>query len=127
MKSVYQQVTSELEIDVNAAHFQELTCDLFEAMGHKTIRQDPTAESGYVHSVGHGLGLHIHEKPWFSQKDDPTNILAPGSVFTIEPGLYYPEKGLGVRLEDSYYVTSAGTFEKFIDYPMELCLPMKRK
>ena len=127
VKSVYRQVTSELRTDVNAAHFQELTCDLFEAMGHKTIRQDPTAESGYVHSVGHGLGLHIHEKPWFSQKDDPTNILAPGSVFTIEPGLYYPEKGLGVRLEDSYYVTSAGTFEKFIDYPMELCLPMKRK
>ena len=127
VKSVYQQVTSELKTDVNAAHFQERTCDLFEAMGHKTIRQDPAAESGYVHSVGHGLGLHIHEKPWFSQKDDPSNILAPGSVFTIEPGLYYPEKGLGVRLEDSYYVTSAGKFEKFIDYPMELCLPMKRK
>ncbi len=127
VKSVYQQVTSELKTDVNAAHFQERTCDLFEAMGHKTIRQDPAAESGYVHSVGHGLGLHIHEKPWFSQKDDPSNILAPGSVFTIEPGLYYPEKGLGVRLEDSYYVTSAGKFEKFVDYPMELCLPMKRK
>ncbi len=127
VKSVYDQVTSELKTDVNAAHYQDRACDLFEAMGHSTIRQDPTIESGYVHSLGHGLGLHIHEKPWFSQKNDPTNILAPGSVFTIEPGLYYPEKGLGVRLEDSYYVTPSGKFEKFIDYPMELCLSMGKK
>jgi Xaa-Pro aminopeptidase len=126
VKSVYHQVVSELKTDVNAAHFQDRTCDLFEALGHKTIRQDPAIESGYVHTVGHGIGLHVHEKPWFSQKNDPTNILTPGSVFTIEPGLYYPEKGLGVRLEDTYYVTASGEFEKFIDFPMELTLPMNK-
>jgi Xaa-Pro aminopeptidase len=127
VKSVYQQVVSELQTGLNAHHFQERTCELFEAMGHPTIRQDPATESGYVHSLGHGLGLHVHEKPWFSQKEDPSNTLVPGSVFTVEPGLYYPEKGLGVRLEDTYYVTPTGQFEKFIDYPMDLCLPMARK
>ena len=127
VKSVYKQVVSELQTGLNAAYFQNRTCELFETMGHATVRQDPAIESGYVHSLGHGLGLNIHEKPWFSQKDDPTNTLIPGSVFTIEPGLYYPEKGMGVRLEDSYYVTPAGTFEKFVDYPMELCLPMHGK
>lgn len=125
VKSVYQQLVSELETKRNAAHFQERTCELFEAFDHKTIRQDPAIESGYVHSLGHGVGLNIHEKPWFSRKDDPTNILAPGSVFTIEPGLYYPDKGMGVRLEDTYYVTQDGKFEKFVDYPMDLVLHMK--
>ena len=125
VKSVYQQVVSELTTGVNAAHFQGRTCDLFEEMGHKTTRQDPTIESGYVHSLGHGLGLNIHEKPWFSRKDDPTNSLVPGSVFTIEPGLYYPDKGMGIRLEDTYYVTEDGTFNKFVEYPMNLVLEMK--
>jgi Xaa-Pro aminopeptidase len=112
---------------VNAAEFQERTCELFEAQGHVTIRQDSTVESGYVHSLGHGVGLNIHEKPWFGNKSDPTNALVPGSVFTIEPGLYYPDKGMGVRLEDTYYVSEDGAFEKFVDYPMELVLPMKAK
>ena len=127
VKSVYHQVVSELKTGLNAAHFQDRTCDLFETLGHATIRQDPSTESGYVHSLGHGLGLNVHEKPWFSQKNDASNTLVPGSVFTIEPGLYYPDKGLGVRLEDSYTVSPDGTFEKFVDYPMELCLPMNRK
>ncbi len=125
VKTVYDKVVSELETGLNAAHFQDRTCDLFEAMGHKTTRQDPSIESGYVHSLGHGLGLNVHEKPWFSRKDDPSNTLVPGSVFTIEPGLYYPEKGMGIRLEDTYYVTQDGSFEKFVDYPMELVLEMK--
>jgi Xaa-Pro aminopeptidase len=127
VKSVYNQVVSELKAGVNAFEFQERTCELFEALGHTTIRQDSTLESGYVHSLGHGVGLNIHEKPWFGNKSDPTNALVPGSVFTIEPGLYYPDKGMGIRLEDTYYVTEDGTFKKFVDYPMELVLPMKAK
>jgi Xaa-Pro aminopeptidase len=127
VKSVYHQVVSELETGKNAAIFQERTCELFESMGHATIRQDPSTESGYVHSLGHGVGLNIHEKPWFSRRDDPSNALVPGTVFTIEPGLYYPDQGMGVRLEDTYYVTPDGEFEKFVDYPMELVLPMKGK
>jgi Xaa-Pro aminopeptidase len=126
VKSVYHQVVSELKTGLNAAHYQDRTCELFEAQGHPTIRQDPATESGYVHSLGHGVGLNIHEKPWFSRKDDPTNSFTPGSVFTIEPGLYYPEDGLGVRLEDTYYVTHDGNFEKFVDYPQELVLPMNQ-
>ena len=125
VKNVYQQVVSELELGQNAAIYQTRTCELFEKCGHATIRQEPTTESGYVHSLGHGVGLNIHEKPWFSRADDPGNNLVPGSVFTIEPGLYYPDRGMGVRLEDTYYVTSDGHFKRFVDYPMNLILPMK--
>ncbi len=125
VKSTYHHIVSQLQTGINAAEFQDRTCEYFESLGHKTIRQDPAVESGYVHTLGHGVGLHIHEKPWFGRKDDPSNILEPGSVFTIEPGLYYPDQGMGVRLEDSYFVTDEGMFEKFVDYPMDLVLKMK--
>jgi Xaa-Pro aminopeptidase len=69
--------------------------------------------------------LDVHEKPWFSYPDDPSNNLQAGSVFTIEPGLYYPEKGFGIRLEDTWYCDANGAFHKFADYPMDLVVPMK--
>lgn len=127
VRSVYQTIVSELEAGINASHFQQRTCDLFEALGHPTVRSDPATETGYVHSLGHGLGLHVHEKPSFTRPDDPSNELVPGLVFTIEPGLYYPDQGMGVRLEDTYYVTSEGTFEKMVDYPFQLVLPMQNR
>ena len=127
VKAVYDQVVSELKAGMNAAHFQNRTCDLFEAQGYPTIRQNPATECGYVHSLGHGVGLNIHEKPWFSRPDDLTNALVPGSVFTVEPGLYYPEKGMGIRLEDTYYVTPDGGFECFMEYPKQLVLPMAER
>jgi len=122
---VYDTVVSELELGVNAAKYQARTCELYEAMGHETIRQNPRLEQGYIHSLGHGLGLNVHEKPWFGRKEDPTNVLQVGSVFTIEPGLYYPEKGFGIRIEDTWYVKEDGSFEKFVEYPRDLVLPMK--
>lgn len=125
VKQVYDQVVSELELGVLTYNYQDRTCELFEQMGHQTIRQNPALEEGYIHSLAHGLGLDVHEKPWFGRKDDPSNILQIGSVFTIEPGLYYPSKGFGVRLEDSWYATQDGHFEKVLDYPMDLVIPMK--
>ena len=43
-------------------HYQERTCQLFEAQGHPTILSNPQTQDGYVHSLGHGLGLHVHER-----------------------------------------------------------------
>ena len=95
-------------------------------MGHPTVRTNRTTEVGYVHSLGHGIGLRVHEKPWSTDiNPSPTDILAPGSAFTLEPGLYYPDRGLGVRIEDSLWVTPEGKFEIFVDYPKDLVLPMK--
>ena len=54
------------------------------------------------------------------------NKLEPGSVFTIEPGLYYPDRGMGVRLEDTYRVTPNGEIEILADYPLDLVLPVKK-
>lgn len=125
VKQVYLGVAAELELGAQGSKYQDLTCELFEKMGHETIRQNQTVEEGYIHSVGHGLGLNVHEKPWLGRQTDPANILRIGSVFTLEPGLYYPSKGYGIRIEDTWFVTEDGRFEKFVEYPMELVVPMK--
>jgi len=122
---VYRQVTRELEVNAPYADYQKRTCDIYESQGHPTIQSAPDTESGYVHSLGHGVGVRIHEKPWSGSTASATDILAPGSVFTIEPGLYYPERGMGVRLEDTWYVRPDGHIEVLAPYPMDLVLPVK--
>jgi Xaa-Pro aminopeptidase len=127
VKQVYDQIVSELEVNKPFKHYQRRTCELFEEMGHPTILSNPGTLEGYVHSLGHGLGLHVHEMPFSGLTADEGETLAKGSVFTIEPGLYYPERNMGVRLEDTYYVSESGTIEKVVDFPMDLVIPIKTK
>jgi Xaa-Pro aminopeptidase len=63
----------------------------------------------FGHGTGHGLGLDVHEEPRVGKPrtDMPSVILAPGMVFTIEPGAYLPGFG-GVRIEDDVLVTATG-------------------
>jgi len=126
VKQVYDTLYDELKVNAPFYKYQERTCELFEAMGHPTVKTNQITEVGYVHSIGHGIGLRVHEKPWSSTVNpSPSDILAPGSVFTLEPGLYYPERGMGVRIEDSLYATPDGKFEILADFPKDLVLPMK--
>jgi Xaa-Pro aminopeptidase len=127
VRSVYQTIMQELQVGVEFNHYQTRTCDLFEAQGHTTIQSDPATQSGYVHSLGHGLGLHVHELPRSGMAATEKDKLIPGVVMTIEPGLYYPDKGMGVRLEDSVHVRSDGQFEVLAPYPLDLILPVKAK
>jgi len=59
----------------------------------------------FTHSTGHGVGLEIHESPRVA--DGQPEILQPGMVITIEPGVYFPGKW-GVRIEDMVAVTASG-------------------
>jgi Xaa-Pro aminopeptidase len=72
----------------------------------------------FGHSAGHGLGLEVHELPGINRRDE--TILRPGMVFTIEPGVYLPER-YGVRLEDVVVVTDSG-FELLSSLPLEMSL-----
>ena len=60
---------------------------------------------GFVHSIGHGVGLEIHESPHFGRKSE--DVLMEGDVITVEPGLYYKSLG-GIRIEDMVLVTADG-------------------
>ncbi|MBI9048567.1 MAG: aminopeptidase P family protein [Anaerolineaceae bacterium] len=126
VRKVYDTIVNELELNKPFKQYQARTCELFRELGHATVEENPKTEEGYVHSLGHGVGLHVHEMPFAGAYATPSEILAAGSVFTIEPGLYYPEKGLGVRLEDTYYAEADGSFHCFVPYPFDLVLPMKQ-
>ncbi|MHA0855577.1 M24 family metallopeptidase [Paenibacillus sp. CMAA1364] len=59
----------------------------------------------FGHSTGHGLGMEVHESPRLSKLSD--DILQPGMVVTVEPGIYLPGIG-GVRIEDDILITENG-------------------
>ncbi len=107
--------------------YQRLTCDLLEARGHPTIRSNPKTTNGYVHGLGHGVGLRIHESPGSYDYEGNKERLDPGVVITIEPGVYYPEKGYGARVEDTLWLNPATMkFETLARYPYALVLKVKK-
>jgi Xaa-Pro aminopeptidase len=71
---------------------------------------------GFMHGLGHGVGLEVHEQPWMGRRSD---ALVEGDVVAVEPGLYFPGIG-GVRLEDTVRVTASGPEHFDEPYPYDL-------
>ena len=127
VQEVYDKVIENLDLNASFVDYQRMTCEFFESKGHRTPLSMPSTLDGYVHSLGHGVGLNIHERPASSLNyADQDNILKPGVVITIEPGLYYPEKGMGFRIEDTYWVRPDGKIELLAEFPYDFVLPMKK-
>jgi Xaa-Pro aminopeptidase len=91
------------------AEVYQAVVDFFAEHGYESDTR------GFVHNLGHGVGLQVHELPTVGPAG---KALAAGNVITIEPGLYYPGVG-GVRLEDIGVVTARG-FDNFTDFSEEL-------
>ncbi len=72
----------------------------------------------FGHSTGHGVGLEVHEKP--TVYHTVSEVLKPGVVITVEPGIYLPDK-FGVRIEDMYLVTDKG-YEDLASIDKELII-----
>lgn len=75
-----------------------------------------TIKEGFIHGLGHGVGLEVHERPYIGRTAD---VLQEGDVIAIEPGLYMRGVG-GVRLEDTVLVTDAGVEHITDPYPYDL-------
>ncbi len=98
---------------------QRLVCERFAEAGWATPIESPDTTRGYVHGLGHGVGFELHELPSFRREAASEGRLAPGDVFTIEPGLYAPDEGWGVRLEDLYWLGPDGS-ENLTPLPYDL-------
>ena len=95
-----------------------VSCEPFEEAGVLTQRSKPAGQKldeGYYHSLGHGVGLEVHERPGLGRTPD---ALIAGDVITLEPGCYRKDIG-GVRLEDLVIVTEDGA-ELLTDFPYDL-------
>ncbi|QLG47428.1 M24 family metallopeptidase [Natrinema halophilum] len=114
-RGAYEAALETVEAGVTGAAVHDAACDVIEDAGYETLRSDPNAETGFIHSTGHGVGLDIHEQPSVSPAGGD---LEPGHVISIEPGIYDPAVG-GVRIEDLVVVTEDG-YENLTDYRIGL-------
>ena len=118
VKAALDRATAEVRPGENGRKLYELVCELFHDAGYKTgLHKQPgeVLEEGFIHGLGHGVGLEVHELPIMSRVG---HDLVPGDVITVEPGLYRPGFG-GLRLEDLVLVTEDG-YEVITDYPYDL-------
>lgn len=130
VQALYDDVMTAFDIAVETyalgkpTHtLQEAVLDFFEAQGHPTPRTTNNPTEGYVHSLGHGIGLNIHEAPSMHhlKRED---VFQVGNVVTIEPGLYYPDRAIGIRVEDSFIVAEDGQLLSITPFKKDLLLPL---
>jgi len=126
VQEIFNRLLENFDLNASFKDYQRMACEYFESKGHKSQLNTENPLEGYVHSLGHGVGLYIHERPFSGLTVDDTHRLAPGVVITSEPGLYYPEKGMGFRIEDTLWVRPDGKIEILADYPYDFVLPMKK-
>lgn len=103
LQHIYDTVLAAQEAAISAAipgmkakELDKIAREVIEAAGYGEY---------FVHSLGHGVGLDIHEYPYINKKSE--EILTENMVFTIEPGIYIPGY-YGVRIEDMVVLTASG-------------------
>jgi Xaa-Pro aminopeptidase len=107
----FELARNAMRAGTSASSYQALVCDFFEQRGYATTRSNPATLEGYVHSLGHGVGLDVHEKPFFGLAATNRDEIEIGDIVTIEPGLYFPDREIGVRIEDTLVVGEDGRVE----------------
>jgi len=115
LKKMYDAVLAAQELaislikpGVSTKEIQYLVEEFFDNEGYITsgVGKEFEFAEGFVHGLGHGVGLNVHEEPHLSRRG--SGVLLEGDVITIEPGLYYKNMG-GIRIEDMLLVTATGS------------------
>lgn len=109
LRQAKQLGISRIKAGVPGSEIHQTVVDFFKDHGYESTTR------GFVHNLGHGVGLQVHELPTVGPAG---KALVSGNVITIEPGLYYPGIG-GVRLEDIGTVTAKG-FDNFTVFPEDM-------
>jgi Xaa-Pro aminopeptidase len=112
------QSVAAIKPGVPGSELHRISCGVFEEAGYPTLLSKQPGEvlkDGFYHSLGHGVGLEVHEEPGLGR--GPGELVA-GDVIAVEPGLYRHGYG-GCRLEDLVLVTDDGP-EVLTDYPYDL-------
>ena len=102
LQAIYDTVHDAQQLALEAIGPGKRCCDIDKIARDFIDAQYPGA---FGHSLGHGVGLFIHEQPRVSFND--ATVLEPGHVVTVEPGVYIPGLG-GCRIEDTVIMTSDG-------------------
>lgn len=102
--NVNKEIIRVAKAGMSQFEYNELGKELLvkEAMKIGLIKDKSEIGKYYYHSLGHALGLDIHDVT------DPQKLFRVGQVVTVEPGLYVAEEGIGVRIEDNILLTETG-------------------
>lgn len=109
VKTMFEAVLEARNASVDAtkagvlgSEVYNVCCNVFEKAGYATTRGGKQITKGFLHGLGHGVGLQVHEGP--SMSELYKFALEEHNIVTVEPGLYDPDVG-GVRIEDTVEVT----------------------
>ena len=113
LRDIYETVREAQQLGLDALAAGR-PCSEIDRVARDFI--DARYPDAFGHSLGHGVGLFIHEEPRLGMRS--TDVLAPGNVVTVEPGVYIPGLG-GCRIEDTVIITADG-YENTIAAPKTL-------
>ena len=117
VKKVYNTVLLAQTVALEAAA-EGVSCHALDIAARNVIN-GAGYKGCFGHSLGHGVGMFVHEEPRLSPKADNTDVLERGHVVTFEPGIYIEGK-YGCRIEDMVAVCNDGSIRNFTKSPKEL-------
>jgi Xaa-Pro aminopeptidase len=117
IKKVYNTVLTAQKAALEQIHGGMLCRDADEIA--RSIIRDAGYGEAFGHSLGHGVGMFIHESPSLAGRAPETSVLEAGNVVTVEPGIYLAGK-YGCRIEDMIAINEDGSIRDFTKSPKEL-------